>query len=322
MIDIKTNNYLVNEEIQNNLENIIKNKLFSNGYIFYGPDGIGKKQAALKFINDIFKNYSSSSDIDQKIKDNNHPDYLLIEPTYLVKGKLINRSNSELQKSNNKETIRIDQIRNIKQFLGQKAIESEKKIILIVDAHLLNEAASNCLLKTLEEPTNGIFILLTSSIKLIIDTITSRCQLIRFKSYSYKDIQEYIKENFKSKMFEFKKEIDLQYLANTSNGSPGKMLENINIWEEIPKEIKDYLEIPINDNLKILKISKFLTEKLENHQQIILINLIQYKWWRKTKNKKIIQELETLKKYINIYVQPRLAWEVTLLKIAAKDFNF
>ena len=96
-------------------------------------------------------------------------------------------------------------------------------------------------------------------------------------------------------MFEFKNEIDLQYLANTSNGSPGKMLENITIWEEIPEEIKNYLEIPINDNLKILKISKFLTEKLENNQQIILINLIQYKWWRKTKNKKIVQELETLK---------------------------
>jgi len=35
---------------------------------------------------------------------------------------------------------------------------------LIIDAHLLNEAASNCLLKTLEEPNNGIFILLTSKL--------------------------------------------------------------------------------------------------------------------------------------------------------------
>ena len=40
-----------------------------------------------------------------------------------------------------------------------------------MDAHLLNEAASNCLLKTLEEPTNGIFILLTSKIDHLIDTV-------------------------------------------------------------------------------------------------------------------------------------------------------
>ena len=110
MIDFQNKNFLINKEVKTNLGNIIKNKLFSNGYIFYGPDGTGKKQTALKFVGDIFKNYESSSNIEERIKDNNHPDFLLIEPTYLVKGKPVNRSDTELQKSNN-ETIRIDQIR-------------------------------------------------------------------------------------------------------------------------------------------------------------------------------------------------------------------
>ena len=316
MNEIKKRNFLVSKEVEENLENVIQSKLFSNGYIFYGPEGIGKKQAALNFITDIFKNYESCSNVEQKIKDNNHPDFLLIEPTYIVQGKLINQSDSELTKNKNKQTIRIDQIRNIKQFLGRKSIESEKKIILIVDAHLLNEAASNCLLKTLEEPTNGIFILLTSRINVLIDTIISRCQLVRFKPFSFKEIKNFIEENLESKDFFLKKEKDWQYLINSSNGSPLKTLENIEIWEEIPKDIRDIFEFPINDNLEILKIAKFISETLENHKQIVLINLIQYKWWGQTKEIKIIKELESLKKYINGYVQPRLAWEVTLLKIA------
>ena len=109
MIDLNNKNFFIKKEVKTNLEKIIKSKIFSNGYIFYGPDGTGKKQTALKFIGDIFKNYASSSNVEERIKVNNHPDFLLIEPTYLVKGKLINRSDSELPKNN--EIIRIDQIR-------------------------------------------------------------------------------------------------------------------------------------------------------------------------------------------------------------------
>ena len=103
---------------------------------------------------------------------------------------------SDLEKKikSGSEIIKIAEIRNIKTFLGQKSINSEKKIVLIIDAHLLNEAASNCLLKTLEEPCNGIFILLTSKINLLLDTIISRCQIVRFRSFSRKKIKSILKE--------------------------------------------------------------------------------------------------------------------------------
>ena len=182
MIDLNNDNLLINKEVNENLENILKRKVFSNGYIFYGPEGIGKKQRAIQFIKEIFNQYYPSSNIQEKIIDNNHPDFLLIEPTYFLKGNLINRSETESWK-NKKETIRIEQIRKMKTFLSQKSIESGIKVVLIIDADLLNEAASNCLLKTLEEPTNGLFILLTSRLSLLLDTIISRCQLIRFKSF-------------------------------------------------------------------------------------------------------------------------------------------
>ena len=315
MINLKSNNFLVNSEVNKNLKSIIKSKIFSNGYIFHGPEGIGKKATAIEFIKNIFKIYQSDVNIEEKIQDNNHPDFLFIEPSYLIKGNLINRSEYDSPK-NNKATIRIDQIRNIKNFLGQKPLESEKKIVLIIDAHLLNESASNCLLKTLEEPTNGLFILLTSRLNILLDTIISRCQLVRFQSHSYKQLEEFVKNKLDFASFDIDKELDFQYLINSANGSPGKIIDDIRIWSAIPKEIKNNLSFPLRDNLEILKISKLISEHLEIHEQIFLINIIQNKWWGTTKNSNIIQSLEILKSHITKYIQPRLAWEVILLEIA------
>ena len=318
MIDIKTDNLLINKEVNENLESILKRKAFSNGYIFYGPEGIGKKQTSIKFIKEIFNKYSSNSNIEKKIIDNNHPDFLLIEPTYFLKGNLINRSEAEPSK-NNKGTIRIEQIRNLKTFLGQKSIESGQKIVLIDDAHLLNEAASNCLLKTLEEPANGIFILLTSRLNLLLDTIISRCQLIRFKSFSYKQLEIFIRNNLESLDLDFYKELNLQSFINSANGSPGRILKDIKLWNELPNEIKENLDFPLSDNLEILKITKIISEELDFDQQMFLINFVQQKYWAKTKNRNIIKKLENLKVYLKGFIQPRLAWEVTLLKIAIED---
>ena len=318
MIDLKTDNLLINKEVNENLENIIKKKAFSNGYIFYGPEGIGKKQTAIQFIKEIFNTYSYNSNIEKKIIENNHPDFLLIEPTYFFKGNLINRSEAEPSK-NNKGIIRIEQIRNLKTFLGQKSIESGGKIVLIDDAHLLNEAASNCLLKTLEEPANGIFIFLTSKLNLLLDTVISRCQLIKFKSFSYKQLEIFIKNNLDYTVLDIYEELNLQDFINSANGSPGKLLKDIKLWNELPNEIKENLDLPLSDNLEILKITKIISEKLDIDQQIFLINFIQQKYWAKTKNSKIVEKLENLKIHLKGFIQPRLAWEVTLLKIAIED---
>jgi len=58
MIEVQKNNFLFNEEVNTCLKNIIKNKSIANGYIFYGAEGVGKKQTALQFIKEIFKQSS------------------------------------------------------------------------------------------------------------------------------------------------------------------------------------------------------------------------------------------------------------------------
>lgn len=318
MIDLKNDNLLINKEVNEYLKNIIERKVFSNGYIFFGPRGVGKKRTAINFIKEIFNQYPSRSNILEKIINNNHPDFLLIEPTYFSKGNLVNRSENESSK-NKKETIRIEQIRNIKNFLAKKSIESEKKIVLIVDAELLNESASNCLLKILEEPTNGLFILLTSRLNSLLDTIISRCQLIRFKSFSYKQLDKFIRNNVDSSTLNILEEVNIKNLINSADGSPGKVLNNIQMWQELPIEIRDNLKFPLRNNFEILKMSKIITEDLDIDQQLFLVNFLQKKCWEKTKNKNIIELLENLKLNLINLITPRLAWEVALLKIAIED---
>ena len=318
MIEFKKNNFFLNEEANTFLKSIIKNKSLANGYIFYGAEGLGKKQTALEFIKEIFKQSSQSENVEERITNNNHPDFLIIEPNSLLSTKSSGSSDLEKTVKSGSEIIKIAQIRNIKTFLGQKSINSEKKIVLIIDAHLLNEAASNCLLKTLEEPSNGIFILLTSKLNLLLDTIISRCQIVRFRSFSSKQINSLLKDCLDPSQFNIDTKFKLEDLINFSNGSPGKLLKNIEILNTLPDEITDELNSPIKSNLKILEVSKLITEQLEIHQQICLVNLMQINWWRKTKNVDLVKKLEKLKVYITRNIQTRLAWEITLLKISTK----
>ena len=98
MVDFKQNNLLINKEVNQYLESIIKKKLFANGYIFFGEEGLGKRQTALHFIEAIFKEYSSSKKIKEKIFNNNHPDLLVIEPESFIKVKTTKTTDSEIQK--------------------------------------------------------------------------------------------------------------------------------------------------------------------------------------------------------------------------------
>ena len=316
MIEVKKNNFLLNEEVNTCLKNIIKTKSFANGYIFFGAEGVGKKQTALRFVKEIFKQSSPSENIEEKINHNNHPDFLIIEPDSLLEANQSKITDLKKKTTSRSEIIKISQIRNIKTFLGQKSISSEKKIVLIIDAHLLNEAASNCLLKTLEEPSNGIFILLTSKLNFLLDTITSRCQIIRFRSFSNKQINSFLKDNLDLSKVNINTKLKFEDFINSANGSPGKLLKNIEIWNEFSDEITSKLISPIKDNLEILEVSKLISENLDINQQVYLVNFIQIVWWRKTKNIYLIKKLEDLKIHLRNNVQPRLAWEVTFLKIS------
>ena len=252
-----------NNNLENNkLKQVILKKNIANAYIFYGPENIGKKDEAIKFISQIINENNSDLKIIKKIRENNHPDYLFIEPTYLLKANLINQSEIDKDiKQKHKPLIRVNQIRSINTFLSRVSIEADKKFIIINDAHLLNEASSNCLLKTLEEPSNGLFILITSKLNLIIDTIISRCQKIKFSSYSYKNLKERLIESEYFDELNNKNYLNLENLIFISNGSPGKLYKNITKLMSIPKSVFLDLKNPIYEFEKVFNIAKKLMRR-------------------------------------------------------------
>ena len=311
-----------NNNLENNiLKQAILKKNISNAYIFYGPEDVGKKDDAMMFISNIINN-NLDTQIIKKIRENNHPDYLFIEPTYLFKANLINQSDIDKDiKQKQKPLIRVNQIRSINKFLSRVSIEAHKKFIVINDAHLLNESSSNCLLKTLEEPSNGLFILITSKIDLILDTIISRCQKIKFSSYSYKDLREKV---IKSDYFDDlnnKKYLNLENIIFISNGSPGKLYKNIMRLINISENIILDLKKPIYEYEKVFNIAKKINEEIDLENQECLIDYIQYCWWKDTSSRGIANSLEMIKKNLNNGINPRLSWEVGLLEIVLEKLS-
>lgn len=74
-------------------------------------------------------------------------------------------------------------VRQLKKFLSQKAFNHNSKLVYIPNADLLNPESQNALLKTLEEPGENNYLLLTTTKKqLLLPTIISRCHLVRLKS--------------------------------------------------------------------------------------------------------------------------------------------
>lgn len=155
-----------NEKILKLLQKSIVNNKVAHGYLFCGTDGIGKKLFALHFAKML--NCEDSTNIPcehckqcTKISKGLHPDIKLIQTET--------------------KFIKIETIKELSIFSQSQPFEGKFKVAIIDDAHKMNLAASNALLKTLEEPSrHTIIILITSNPKSLLPTIASRSVKISF----------------------------------------------------------------------------------------------------------------------------------------------
>ncbi len=112
-----------------------------------------------------------------------------------------------------RKTIKIDDVKEVQEFLSRKSFQAEKKIVIIDNAHMLTPAASNSFLKTMEEPPAGSIIMLISSRPdLIIPTILSRCRKIYLpyqETLPNKDLVRGVKDLLKGADIYFAKRQDL-----------------------------------------------------------------------------------------------------------------
>ncbi|MDD4083612.1 MAG: hypothetical protein PHD05_09550, partial [Sphaerochaetaceae bacterium] len=160
----------------------LKNKFemgqLSHAYLFAGPREIGKKNLAFEFIkllNCIGKIDESKKPCDrctncQMINKCTFPDLMVIsslnkkDPNYGDGGE-----------------IKISQIREAQDFLNYKSYYGSFKSVIVNDAENMNTEAQNCFLKTLEEPKGRTLLVMTSSKpEMLLPTIISRCQTLKF----------------------------------------------------------------------------------------------------------------------------------------------
>jgi hypothetical protein len=82
--------------------------------------------------------------------------------------------------------IKIDAIRDTCRILPQRPYEGATRVVIVVDAHRMNERAQNALLKGLEEPgaAENILVLLVPGVRTVLPTIASRCQRLQFSPLS------------------------------------------------------------------------------------------------------------------------------------------
>ena len=200
--------------------------------LFIGPEGSGTLSMAIAYAQYLIcsntngENKGLNEACNLKFHKNSHPDLHFIYPTVSTediktKPKSIDfisewRQFLELNKygslfdwyqilgiKNKQGEIRVDDAQEILKLLALKSFEGGYKIMIIWMADKLNIAASNKLLKLLEEPTDKtVFILIAENEEDIIQTIRSRCQVLHFNGLPEKVIADSLisNENIDSKI--------------------------------------------------------------------------------------------------------------------------
>ena len=73
---------------------LVKQRL-APAYLFAGPDGVGRRLAALRFLEGVLAGLAGDAGIRRRLQEGNHPDLLWVEPTYQDKGQLVPASKAE-----------------------------------------------------------------------------------------------------------------------------------------------------------------------------------------------------------------------------------
>ena len=152
----------------------------------------------------------------------------------------------------------VEQMREIEREANFRPYEGVARVFLIEDADKLNEASSNALLKTLEEPpTTSHLILITSRPAALLPTIRSRCQTIRFAPLAAAEIEAHLSRQRKIS------EEDARLLARAARGSIGRALstdlKELRRQREAMLDVLDALALT-GDRARLLRAAEDLND--------------------------------------------------------------
>ncbi len=292
---------------------ITKNRI-APAYLFVGASGVGRSLAAKCFTERLLclkLAPEQQLQIQHRLLTRNHPDLFWVEPTYQHQGQFFSAKEAETAGLKRKvpPQIRIEQVRGITQFLSCPPLESSRAVVVIEEAQTMTEAAANALLKTLEEPRKATLILIAPSTDSLLPTLVSRCQRIPFYRLSPEDMTKILQNNGYGEILG-----DHELLA-IAQGSPGNAIAALAQLQSLPETLRQSLiKLPKN-SIEALQLAKIIDQDLDTQAQLWLLDYLQCVYWQKWQKKSILTSLDKACKYLANYVQPRLAWECTLLEI-------
>ena len=155
------------DTVTNTLKNAVSSGRLTHAYLFCGPRGTGKTSTArilAKAVNCLSP-------------ENGEPDNTCDNCLAIIEGRALDLI--EIDAASNRG---IDDIRDLSDKIGFAPTQSQYKVYIVDEVHMLTDAAFNALLKTLEEPPgHAIFILATTEVHKVPLTIVSRCQRYDFR---------------------------------------------------------------------------------------------------------------------------------------------
>lgn len=157
---------------------------FSHAWLIHGPEGIGKLNFCLASATALLCTSSQKGLACGKCSSchwmslGNHMDFRLVLPDALSEALgFANDSVEKTEETKLSNEIRIDQIRQLEDFMGLTTHQGGLRVVVLGPAEALNHASANAILKVLEEPNrNTIFLLFTHAIQKLLPTIISRCR--------------------------------------------------------------------------------------------------------------------------------------------------
>lgn len=288
------------------LRQIIKSNNIPHAMIFSGPEMIGKKKIAIEFIKNIFcEELCGECYFCKSIEYN--PDINIISP---VEG-----------------NIEIEEIRKAKERLSLKPYHNKIKALIIDDSHLMKSDAQNALLKMLEEPKGDtLIIFITPFREMLLKTIRSRAQEIKFSLVGNEEIEKYLISLGASS----KKAKEISLISSGQIGKAINFFEDKSKMDFFNKSIEDiiflsrsnisqrfqYAEKLKDDKIKIIEILDIWERFLRRE---ILLKVFNYKSsvnYSLQKTKELIDELEKIKYIIeSSNINKRIAFESLLIKL-------
>jgi len=176
----------------------------AHAYLFYGMEGIGKRTTAVLFAQALnCEGEAPPCDTCRscrKAQRKTHPDIVTIP----AEGQF----------------IKIGAVKELQEEMKFRPREGRRRVFILPEADRMNAPAANALLKTLEEPSSGNILLLTTARPHALPmTILSRCQHLRFTPLPREEVARYLREK------ESLDEATAAVLAASSGGSIGRALE-------------------------------------------------------------------------------------------------